>query len=512
MKKLIANSVTLMLCCIGSLSSILVSTVAQAAIVESVRTYRAPDYTRLVLDLSEQVEHQVFSLDEPNRLVIDLADATLSANFSDLNLNETPIANIRTATRNDTDTRVVLDLHTAIQARSFLLEENDQYGNRLVIDLYDNGVSTNSEPVVTASADDIASGKRDIIVAISAGHGGDDPGAIGVDRIQEKRVVLAIAQQIESILKQTPGYKPIMVRDGDYYVDLRGRTNIAHQNNADFFIAIHADAFYLSSAQGATVYALSQRGATSEQARRLAEKENGADLIGGVGSVSLADKDEVLASVLLDLSMTASIASSLEAGDKIISSLSNVARMRRTNVEQAAFVVLKQADIPSLLIESGYVTNPTDARNLNSSAYQQRFAAAIVSGITSYFYETPPRGTLIAWHKNNGGSPSSYVVSRGDNLSEIAERFNVSLAALKAANNISGSVIQLGQELVIPNALSPLVPALASVSFREHVVSSGESLSQIAEDYAVPLRRIRETNQLNNDTIWVGQILSIPAQ
>jgi N-acetylmuramoyl-L-alanine amidase len=494
--------------CLGTLLSTLLGSMAQAAIVENVRTYRAPDYTRLVFDLSARVDHQVFSLEDPNRLVIDLSDATLFADFSDLNLNETPITNIRSAVRNDTDARVVLDLNATVQARSFLLEENEQYGNRLVIDLYDTNTSSTREPVITASADDIADGQRDIVVAISAGHGGDDPGAIGVDRIQEKRVVLAIARQIESILNQMPGYKPVMVRDGDYYVNLRGRTNIAHQNNADFFIAIHADAFSSSSARGATVYALSQRGATSEQARRMAEKENGADLIGGVGSVSLADKDEVLASVLLDLSMTASIASSLEAGDKIISSLSNVTRMRRTNVEQAAFVVLKQADIPSLLIESGYITNPTDARNLNSPSFQQQFASAVVSGITSYFYETPPRGTLIAWHKNNGGGPSSYIVSRGDNLSEIAERFNVSLAALKAANNISGSIIHLGQELIIPNALTPV---LATVSFREHVVSSGESLSQIAEDYAVPLQRVRETNQLNSDTIWIGQILRIPS-
>lgn len=508
MNKLLPSYIAVLFCCLSTLFSVLFSTLAQAAIVENVRTYRAPDYTRLVFDLSEQVEHQVFSLDNPNRLVIDLSDATLFADFSELNFNESPITNIRSAVRNDNDTRVVLDLNTSIQARSFLLEENDQYGNRLVIDLYDNGSSNNREPIITASADDIANSKRDIVVAISAGHGGDDPGAIGVDRIQEKRVVLAIARQIETILNQMPGYRPVMVRDGDYYVDLRGRTNIAHQNNADFFIAIHADAFTSSSARGATVYALSQRGATSEQARRMAEKENGADLIGGVGSVSLADKDEVLASVLLDLSMTASIASSLEAGDKIISSLGNVTRMRRTNVEQAAFVVLKQADIPSLLIEAGYITNPTDARNLNSSSYQQQFASAVVSGITSYFYETPPRGTLIAWHKNNGGGPSSYIVSRGDNLSEIAERFNVSLAALKAANNISGSVIHLGQELIIPNALTPV---LASVSFREHVVSSGESLSEIAEDYAIPMQRIRETNQLNNDTIWIGQILRIPA-
>ena len=508
MSKTLRIFTTLLYCCLASLLSTLLSVMAQAAIVENVRSYRAPDYTRLVFDLSSQVEHQVFSLENPNRLVIDLSDATVFANFSDLNLNGTPITNIRSAVRNDNDTRVVLDLNATIQARSFLLEKNEQYGNRLVIDLYDTNPASRKEPVITASADDIADGKRDIVVAISAGHGGDDPGAIGVDRIQEKRVVLAIAREIESILKQMSGYRPVMVRDGDYYVDLRGRTNIAHQNNADFFIAIHADAFTSSSARGATVYALSQRGATSEQARRLAEKENGADLIGGVGSVSLADKDEVLASVLLDLSMTASIASSLEAGDKIISSLANITHMRRTNVEQAAFVVLKQADIPSLLIEAGYITNPTDARNLNSSSFQKQFASAVVSGITSYFYESPPRGTLIAWHKNNGGGPSSYIVSRGDNLSEIAERFNVSLASLKAANNISGSVIQPGQELIIPNALTPVI---AAVSFKEHVVRSGESLSQIAEDYSVPLQRVRETNQLSSDTIRVGQILRIPA-
>tara|TARA_R100001143_G_C3355831_1_gene132269 strand:- start:363 stop:1871 length:1509 start_codon:yes stop_codon:yes gene_type:complete len=491
-----------LLCCF-------VSTTVHAAVIEGVRSYRAPDYTRIVFDLSEQVEHQVFSLENPRRLVIDLSNASLATELSVLDLSETPITNIRSASRNQNDTRVVLDLNAQVRPRSFLLSENQQYGERLVIDLYDTGASVQSERIVTASAADVDNNKRDIVVAISAGHGGEDPGAIGVGGIQEKQIVLAISREIERILNQMPGYRPVMIRNDDYYVDLRGRTTIAHQHNADFFIAIHADAFSSSRARGATVYALSQRGATSEQARRLAEKENGADLIGGVGSVSLSDKDEVLASVLLDLSMTASIASSLEAGDKIIASLSSVAHMRRTNVEQAAFMVLKQADIPSLLIESGYVTNASDARNLSSPAYQQQFAAAVVRGITSYFYETPPRGTLVAWHKINGGGPASYVVSRGDNLSDIAERFNVSLASLKAANNISGSVIHVGQELIIPNGLT--APVLAQLTFREHVVSRGESLSQIAEDYAIPLQRIRDSNQLRNDVIRIGQVLRIPS-
>ena len=485
----------------------------QAAVVENVRSYRAPDHTRLVFDLSERLEHRIFSLENPNRLVVDLSDSTFLGDFSSLDLSSTPFSNIRSATRNNTDIRVVLDLNTKVQARSFLLDKNEQYGDRLVIDLYDAQTNTtgkpNNTPVISASADDVANGQRDIVVAISAGHGGDDPGAIGVDDIQEKRVVLALAREIEKIIEQTPGYRAVMVRDGDYYVNLRRRIGIAHENNADLFIAVHADAFSTSKARGATIYALSQRGATSEQARRLAAKENSADLIGGVGSVSLNDKDEVLASVLLDLSITASIASSLEVGDSIISSLSNVTRMRKTNVEQAAFVVLKSADIPSLLIEAGYITNPSDARNLNSSSHQKKFAAAVSSGITSYFYDTPPRGTWVSYQKNQGGgAPSSYTVARGDNLSQIAERFHVSLSALKSANNLGSSSIQVGQKLTIPSSLA--LPA-SQISYREHTIARGETLSAIADKYSIPLQRILETNQLNNDTIQAGQTIKIPS-
>jgi N-acetylmuramoyl-L-alanine amidase len=252
---------------------------------------------------------------------------------------------------------------------------------------------------------------------------------------------------------------------------------------------------------------LSQRGATSQQARLLAEKENAADLIGGVGSVKLAGMDEDLRSVLIDLSMTASIAASLEAGDKIISALGNVTRMRRTNVEQANFVVLRSADIPSLLVESGYITNPTDARNLDSKTWRAQFSAAIVNGITSWFYDTPPRGTYIAWHKDNGGGPTSYTVSRGDTLSEIADRFNVSTKDLKLANNLSSNSIRVGQELAIPNGL---VSPLAN-SFLEHTIARGETLSEIADDYSISLDRIRETNQLNSDNIRIGQVIKIPS-
>lgn len=488
------------------ISWMLLST-SQAAVIENVRSYRAPDHTSFVFDLSETVEYQIFSLEDPYRIVVDMKDSVLLSDLSSLDFSDTPVINIRSARRNQTDVRIVFDLSAKVQPRSILLTENEQYGDRLLIDLYDTAPDS-PQPTVSISADDIVSGRKDIVVAISAGHGGDDPGAIGVNRIQEKKVVLALAREIEAILEQTPGYRPVMVRDGDYYVNLRRRIAIAHDNNAHLFIAIHADAFTSSLAQGATVYALSQRGASSEQARRLAEKENGADLIGGVGSVSLDDKDELLVSVLLDLSMTASIASSLEVGDKITASLGNVTRMRKTNVEQAAFVVLKSADIPSLLIEAGYVTNPTDSKNLNSSRYQKKFARAVVDGITSYFYESPPRGTWISWQKDNGGGPATYIVSRGDSLSAIAERNNVSLSLLKSSNNLRSNTIRIGQELIIPSALAV---SARSLSFIEHVIARGETLSGIAIDYSVSLQRIRETNLLNSDTIRAGQILRIPS-
>jgi N-acetylmuramoyl-L-alanine amidase len=485
-------------CCLMAVAS-------KAATVENVRVYRAPEYTRLVFDLSANIDHKVFSLDNPDRIVVDLSNAELHADFSALDLAGTPISAIRSAPRDGGDFRVVFDMNLKTQPRTTLLEPNDQYGNRLVIDFYDEGAGRIQVPLKsTAQVDDE---KRDIVVAISAGHGGEDPGAIGVDRLQEKRVTLAIAREIEKQLNAMPGYRAVMVRNGDYGMTLKQRTRIAHQNNADFFIAIHADSFKKSSARGVTVYALSQKGATSEHARLLAEKENAADLIGGVGSVSLDDKDELLRSVLLDLSMTASIASSLEAGEKIIAALSDVTHMRRNTVEQANFVVLRSADIPSLLIESGYITNPTDARNLDSSSWRQHFASAIVQGITAWFFDTPPRGTLVAWQKLNGGTPASYTISRGDTLSEIAERFGVSLTSLKQANNISGNNIRVGQVITIPNHLF----AANTVSFVEHTITRGETLSGIAEDYAIPLQRLRDTNQLKNDRIRVGQVIRIPS-
>ncbi|MCG2580679.1 MAG: N-acetylmuramoyl-L-alanine amidase [Marinobacter sp.] len=420
--------------------------------VESVRIWPAPDHTRLVLDIAGKVEHNVFSLSGPSRLVIDMKDVTLKADFSALDLSGSPIQRIRSAPRNGKDLRVVLDLKNEIKPRSFQLEPNQQYGHRLVVDLIDEGglkVQKAAKPTVT----DNANGKRDIIVVIDAGHGGEDPGAIGPKGTREKDVVLSMAKTLKQLIDSKPGFTARLTRTGDYYIDLRSRTLLARKHNADLFVSVHADAFRTPQPRGASVFALSKRGATSESARWLAQSENRSDLIGGAGGVSLNGRDEMLAGVLLDLSMTASINSSLGIGSSILGKLGNVTKLHKRGVEQAAFVVLKSPDIPSLLVEAGFISNPQEERNLSSSSYQRKLANAVFDGIYDYFSDTPPPGTLLAAQKANrkgGQSVSQYRIRRGDTLSDLARENQISVSELMRFNGLNDDRVMVGQTIRIP--------------------------------------------------------------
>ncbi|MFT4677038.1 MAG: N-acetylmuramoyl-L-alanine amidase [Candidatus Azotimanducaceae bacterium] len=421
---------------------------AELASVDSVRVRQSPERTRIVFDVSQPVEHKIFVLNNPLRLVIDISAAAMNTDFSGLDLSATPIDSMRSASRDEKDLRVVLDLSDKVKPKSFVLKPIQQYGDRLVIDLY---TSDQQITPVVQKADLISKQMRDIVVAIDAGHGGEDPGAIGKGKLYEKDVVLAISKRLARYFQNEPGFKALLVREGDYYVGLRKRTQIARDSLVDVFLSIHADAFKNPDASGASVYVISAQGATSETARWLAEKENRADLIGGVGGVSLDDKDDLLAGVLLDLSMTESLSSSLEMGELVLKHIKSVTRLHKKQVEQAAFVVLKSPDIPSLLIETGYISNPREAARLKEGNHQEKMARAIFRGVRDHLTSNPPAGSYLAWKKQgNSSDPSTYKIERGDTLSAIAVKHRVSAEALKKLNGLRSDSIRTGQVLKIP--------------------------------------------------------------
>ncbi|MEM7691437.1 MAG: N-acetylmuramoyl-L-alanine amidase [Pseudomonadota bacterium] len=412
--------------------------------VRDLRLWRAPDHTRLVLDMDGPAEHRLIELSDPRRVVIDVQNTKLLASTKGLELANTPIVQVRSGVRNGTDLRLVLDLRKQIRPRSFTLNATENSADRLVVDLYDFAEST-SEPRVTKRAE--RTERRPIVIAIDAGHGGEDPGALGPGRLREKVVVLEIARELHRLFQKDRGFTPTLIRSGDYYVSLYGRRDLARKRQADMFVSIHADAFRDRRARGASVYALSTRGATSTTASYLAQRENEADLVGGV---SLSGKEDALALTLADLSMTATLDSSLNVGASVLEEMDSIARLHKKQVEQAGFIVLKSPDVPSILVETGFISNPEEARKLADPAYRGRMAAAIHRGIVSWFRSHPPPGSLLAYERDK--TPRRYTIARGDTLSEIALRFNVTVALLKQYNDLPGNRILVGQTLQIPHS------------------------------------------------------------
>jgi N-acetylmuramoyl-L-alanine amidase len=436
--------------------------------VNGVRVWQSPNNTRLVFDLSKPHQHKIFTLENPYRLVIDLGgNAQFKPSVDKVDLASTLVTKLRTGRQKNKDLRLVFQLRADVNPKSSILAPNKIYPHhRLVVDLFEkNQQSIETVVTVKTVADKVAHNKRDIIVAIDAGHGGEDPGAVGYRRTKEKVVVLKIAKKLAALLKAEPGYKPYLTRTGDYYIPLRERTRKARDANADLFISIHADAFKNSKAHGSSVFVLSERGASSEESRYLAQKENEADLVGGV---SLDDKDDHVAMTLLDLSMTATRGSSLAVGKMILKRMDKISRLHKKHVEEAAFMVLKAPDIPALLIETGFISNPGEAKKLATSSYQNKMAREIFYGLTGYFYNEPPEGSYIAWKKNGGKSSvaaaksvkkstsprnnklTKYTIKRGDTLSDIAEKNRTTVANIRRLNGIKDNSIQVGQRIKLP--------------------------------------------------------------
>ena len=389
--------------CLGLVLAAFGASAAKVATVKDVRLWAGPDGTRLVFDLSGPVEHNVLTLDNPDRVVVDIPAATLESERV-LPEGQGFVKQLRAAAQPNGDLRVVVDLTGPAQPKTFTVGPQQSYGHRLVLDLTPSKGTVAAAPsqpsVVKAVAD--AHG-RDIIIAIDAGHGGVDPGSVGKRGTYEKHVTLAIAKRLKDRIDREPGMRAVLTRDNDTYVDLRDRIVRARKQQADMFVSVHADSYTNRSVAGSSVYVLSARGASDESARWLADRENAADLIGGV---KLDDKDSVLASVLLDLSQGASMSASVDAAELVMQELYKIGNITNRGVKHAGFIVLKSPDIPSMLVETAFISNPTEEARLLDPKHQQKLAEAIHQGVRAYFYANPPPGTLVAELRTKQSGPT----------------------------------------------------------------------------------------------------------
>lgn len=422
---------------------------ASRVTVQNLRQWSAPDQTRLVIDLSAPLQHRLSTLSDPPRLVIDLQRAALATTLSAPDTKGPLISGMR-VTKEKGDVRIVLDLKTAVRSKSFLLKPAGPYGHRLVIDLNDARASDEdaeeaASPAVSAAPRPV---QREFVVAIDAGHGGEDPGALGRRyRTREKDVTLAIARELAEQVNATPGMRAVLIRDGDYYVALDRRFKRARHHQAQVFISIHADAVPGRNAYGSSVYALSDRGATHGLARFLADKENASDLIGGV---SLNDKDPMVRKVLADLSQSKSIEHSLELGDDILRELRRVGPVHLNKVAQAGFAVLKAVDIPSVLVETAFISNPSEEKKLRTPSFQRELASGILAGIKRYRARHQPLAPMAVPVEAKRPEAREHVVRSGETLSTIARHYNVHVEVLKLLNNLADSDPPIGTRLRIP--------------------------------------------------------------
>lgn len=422
------------------------ATGASAAEIKALRISNEADATRAVLDVSGPLQYKLMTLQNPDRLVLDITGATLAAGFKP-GAGTGVLQGVRTG-RQGKDLRVVFDLAAGVRPKSFLLPPENKLGHRLVLDLQPIAGAA-AAPVVRTVATAMPEAERKIVIAIDAGHGGKDPGARGPTGTWEKDLVLQMARELAKQIDAEPGFESFLVRDGDYYIVHQERYQKARAANADLFVSIHADAFYKPTANGSSVFVLSTRGASGEAARWLADREN-RDLVGGV---TLDDKDNTLAAVLLDLSQSATMKASDDIANHVLDAMKRVGKTHKPHVERANFIVLRSPDVPSLLVETGFISNPAEEKKLKDPAHRRKLAAAVVDGVRDYFSAQPPPGTWLA--SNAPARPRQVVVGRGDTLSQIATRHGVTLNSLRAANGIKGDTLKAGDRLTIPLAMNP---------------------------------------------------------
>ena len=420
----------------------------RANVLDGIRVHEAPDSIRVVLDARQETQYTYFALDNPYRIVIDLKNTRPGRKlvFSKVSEVLTGIKGIRGAERGK-DYRIVIDAKVSLSAKPFKLRPINPYGHRLVVDLF---YPTKKKPAVAAAKPRPKAKNRDVVIAIDAGHGGEDPGALGPRKAQEKKVVLRIAKRTADQINRMKGFKAVLIRKGDYYVKLEDRTKLAAQNKADMFVSIHADAFKQSSVSGASVWIRRSEGDDRQESdleRFLVRQANQSDMIGGVGeTIKLSKYTTPVQKIIVESSTIFVREHSRLAGEAVLRNMQKVTNLHKKEVTEARFRVLNRPDIISILVETGFISNPSEAKKLAQTQHQIKLAKAIADGIGEYMRANPPPSTFLAARRTE----LRYTVSPGDTLSEIADRHGVPAAALKRRNKLSSDRIRVGQTIFIP--------------------------------------------------------------
>ncbi|KOO12940.1 N-acetylmuramoyl-L-alanine amidase [Vibrio xuii] len=499
----------------------LVPSLAFANALEGVRVWPSPDETRVVIDLKSEAEYSYFTLSSPSRLVVDLKKTSLSTKLP-INISDSPVLKkIRKSSPPDKGTyRLVFELSRKVTPQLFKLAPTPggQYGHRLVIDMphgsQKGSTSTSTKPTSSTTVSRDASqllGTADIVVAIDAGHGGEDPGSIGPTKKYEKHATLSISKKIAAQINAVPGMKAVLTRGGDYYVNLNKRSSIARKNKAHLLVSVHADAFRSPQPRGGSVFVLNTRRANTEIARWVENHEEQSQLLGGAGDVLAKNtNDKNVSQTLLDLQFSHSQKEGYKVATKILREMGRAGiHLHKKEPVNASLAVLKSPDIPSVLVETGFISNPTEERLLFQRSHQDKLASSLTKAIVQYFEANPPEGTLFA----NRGKTIKHKVSRGESLSVIAKKYGTSTKAIMRTNKLKSSSLAIGQVLTIPGTSKPVsVPKVSNpveTKTLTHVVQRGEYLGKIAAKYKVSVSTIKRENNLKSDTLKLGQKLKI---
>lgn len=502
--------------------SLLFSSLVSANSLKGLRVWPSPEETRVVIDLKSEVDFSYFTLSSPSRLVVDLKNTELATKLPVVVKDSPVLSKVRKSSPPQKGTyRLVFELKRSSKAELFKLSPTPggQYGHRLVIDLPHGAVSKSkpatkpSKPTVSKDINQVKR-QKDILIVIDPGHGGEDPGSIGPSRKYEKDATLSISKKLAAQLNAVPGIKTRMTRNADYFVNLNRRVAIARENEAHLLISIHADAFTTPQPRGGSVFVLNTRRANTEISRWIENKEKQSELLGGSGAAFTSNIDDKnVNQTLLDLQFSHSQKEGYKLATAILSEMGKVAKLHNSKPINTSLAVLRSPQIPSVLVETGFISNPTEEKLLFQRSHQDKLARAVTKAVVKYLKANPPEGIILSNATSSTGSVSQHKVSRGESLSVIASKYGTSTQALMKYNNLKSSSLAIGQVLKIPgSATSSSSSSAVKTKTITHTVKSGEYLGKIASRYKVSVADIKRENRLKSETVRVGQKLRITVE